>query len=131
MSGVSPFPLVQTDVQLVDSRYFSVPGNLNGSLSVTASTTFAVQPSSNSEACVVSVQHMRSKMPRSDTSRVRIDALAFSTKCPRLRANGNASFRSSSGSYGDAAAAAGSRSFGVGATIREPDARTDPLGLLF
>ena len=133
LSGVNPFPMVQTDVQLVDPRYFSLPGDLNGSLSVTASTTFAVQPSSNSEACVVSVQHMRSKMPRSETSRVRIDALAFSTKCPHLRASGNASFRSSSSFHGDAAAAAGSRSFDVGATIREPDATasTDPLGLLF
>ena len=82
LSSVSPFPLVQTDVRLVDRSYFSLPGQLNGSLSVTASTQFSVQPSVDHVECVIVAQHVRSKVPRGVTSRVRLDSMAVSTKCP-------------------------------------------------
>ena len=86
MSSVSPFPLAQTDVKLVDARYFSLPGHLNGSLSITASTTFGIQPSAQRDECIVSVEHVRSRTPRSERSRVRIDSLATLQKCPPARA---------------------------------------------
>ena len=85
MSSVSPFPLAQTDVKLVDARYFSLPGHLNGSLSITASTTFGIQPSAQRDECIVSVEHVRSRTPRSERSRVRIDSLATLQKCPPAR----------------------------------------------
>ena len=90
---MSPFPIVQTDVQLVDSRYFSLPGHLNGSLSVTASTTFGVYPSATREECVVVARHVRSDRPRGESSRVRIDSMALSTKCPPPRGSNASSPR--------------------------------------
>ena len=80
LASVSPFPVVQTDVRLADGRYFSLPGR-NGSLSITASTLFAVQPWGDGHPCTVLVQHVRSALPRSDHSRVRLDSMAVSTKC--------------------------------------------------
>jgi len=87
LGPVSPFPTVQTDVRLVDARYFSIPGQLNGSLSVTASTNFGLAPlkhaAAHTAACTLRVEHVTSKIPRGERSRVRIDSLAVSTKCPQ------------------------------------------------
>ena len=87
LAPVSPFPIVQTDVRLIDSRYFSLPGQNNGSLSVTASTTFSFGPINERAAtrCVLRVEHVRSGAPRSEKSRVRLDSMAVSIKCPPLR----------------------------------------------
>ena len=87
LGPVSPFPVVQTDVLLADPRFFSVPGQTNGSLSVTASTSFSILPLSrnHSAPCVLRVEHQASRQPRSERSRVRLDSLAVMTKCPQSR----------------------------------------------
>lgn len=88
LATVSPFPTVQTDVLLLDSRYFPIPGQLTNetSLSVTAVTTFNVVPDSTLAMCTLQVTHVRSSAPRSANtrnSRVRLDSLSLLTKCPR------------------------------------------------
>ena len=91
LAAVSPFPLVPTDALLADTRYFALPGQLNGSLSVTATTAFGVLAGPPGSTCTVRVEHVRSARPRSAESRVRIDSLALTTKCARNASTGTTS----------------------------------------
>lgn len=86
LKEVNPFPILKTDAFSYNLKYFSmIPGMLNDSLSVTASTTFEAQWNlDKGPSCLLRAKHAAQNTQHliaSSKSRVRIDSLSFVTKC--------------------------------------------------